>query len=75
MSKPTVNIVTKIARQCEGEYIFVNVLGAFHLKENAQKFLESKKVRYGEVVNGVNCVVELAIIENVEILDHPDSGE
>ncbi len=72
MAKPVVTIVTKIARMYEGEYIFVSILGAFHLKENAEKFLQSKNTKYGENINGIDCVVELGIIQNVEVLDSPE---
>lgn len=68
MSKK-IHIVTKLARQYEGEYIFLNVLGAFKDIENANKFLAGKQMKYGEQINGVNCVVEVGIIQDIEILD------
>lgn len=65
----TVHIVTKLARQYEGEYVFVSVLGAFNKLENVNKFLEGKQMRYGETINNIQCVVELGVIQNVEIMD------
>jgi hypothetical protein len=65
----TVHVVTKIARQYEGEYVFVNILGAFKNLDNVNKFLEGKQMRYGETINDIPCVVELGVIQNVEIID------
>ena len=62
-------IVTKIARQVEGEYIMINVLGAFNKIENARQFLQNERQNFTEVVDNIPFVVELGIIENVEILD------
>lgn len=62
-------VITKIARQVEGEYVLLNVLGIFNKRENVDKFLSDKKMRYGETINGIDCVVEIGIIENVEVLD------
>jgi len=72
MSKK-VHIVTKIARQYEGEYIFVSVLGAFNELENAKAYLNGKDLRFAEKVNGVDCVVEMGVIQDIEVLDEPTS--
>lgn len=62
-------IVTKLARQYEGELVFVQVLGAFHKRENMEEFVKGQKLQYGEKINGVDCVVELGVYENVAFLD------
>lgn len=62
-------VITKIARQVEGEYVLLNVLGVFNKRENVDIFLKDKKMRYAETINGIDCVVEVGIIENVEVLD------
>tara|TARA_B100000941_G_C28346252_1_gene469396 strand:+ start:179 stop:397 length:219 start_codon:yes stop_codon:yes gene_type:complete len=61
-----ITIVTKIARQVEGEYVFVNVLGAFPNKEAANKYIANTTIPRTETINNVQCVVEVGIIENIE---------
>lgn len=65
----TLTIVTKIARQVEGEYVFVSVLGAFKNIENVDPFVKKQKIKPTEVINNIPCIVEIGVIENVEILD------
>jgi len=67
MSKVTV--VTKVARQVEGEYVLVSVLGAFRKPESVPPFLAKHKSQSAEVIDGVSYVVELGVIQDVEILD------
>lgn len=65
-------IVVQLARQVEGEYHSVNVLGAFHTEEAVKKFLEGKPIRFAQVVNGVNCLVDVGVIRDVNFVDQEE---
>jgi hypothetical protein len=67
MSK--VIVVTKVARQVEGEYVLVSILGAFRKQENVEPFLRLHKAKSAETIDGIDYVVELGVIQEVEILD------
>lgn len=60
-------LVLKIARQYEGELIFVNVLKAFSNKEKAQYWVLSNRFPQTETIDGVECLVEIGVIEDVEV--------
>jgi len=64
-----VTVVTKVARQVEGEYILVSILGAFRKQENVNAFLAKQKTQSAETIDGISYVVELGVIQDVEILD------
>lgn len=65
----SLTVVTKVARQVEGEYVLVSVLGAFKNPEKAQEFVRSQKIEAAEVIDGVPCVVEIGVITDVQVLD------
>lgn len=62
-----VHLVFKIARQYEGEYVFINVLRAFKEKEKLHEYVKTTSFERTETINEVQCVCELGIIEDVEI--------
>lgn len=71
MSEPLkVHIVTKIARQYEGELIYINILKASTDLDFIKKFVAELEYSPAEVINGVGCVVEIGIIQDV-ILEGP----
>lgn len=61
------HIVLKIARQYEGEYVFVNILKAFKDVEKAKEFIRTTSFPRTEVINNVECVCEIGIFEDIEI--------
>ena len=63
------SVVTKIARQVEGDYILVNVLGAFKDKDKLKEFLSGQVNKKAENIDGVDYVVELGVIEGIKFLD------
>ena len=63
-----VYVVQKIARQYEGEMIFVQAVAAFIDETNARNFLRTYSYQPAEVFNGVECVVELGTVL-VEVKD------
>jgi hypothetical protein len=62
-----VNIALKIARQVEGDFVFINVLKAFDDKDKLTAYLRNAQIPATEVVNGIGCVVSTAAFEDVEI--------
>jgi hypothetical protein len=70
-------ILFSLARQVEGEYVFVNVIKA-HVDPNQlrQHIAESQLPRTGKF-GDVNCVLEYGVITDVEIegLQIPESPE
>lgn len=62
-----VNFVVKIARQYEGEYVFINVLKAFKDKEKMNDFVKTTSFNRAETINGVQCVCEIGIFEDIEV--------
>jgi hypothetical protein len=68
----TVHIVTNVARQVEGDYIFVQVEKAFTDKAKADEYLKSQ-VKYTTrnittPAGDVECLVERGLLE-VEVED------
>jgi len=60
-------ILVALARQVEGEFVFINVLKSHTDPGVLRKFLaENPQPRTGKY-SGVDCVVEYGIIEDVEV--------
>ena len=62
-------ILNKIARQVEGEFVFISVIKASKNANDLRKFLGENTLPRTEDINGVPCVVEYGIIEDIEIED------
>ncbi len=62
-----INVVFKIARQVEGEYVMIAVIKAFKEKDKLHEFVRTYEFPRAEVINGIGCVCELGIVEDVEI--------
>lgn len=56
-------LVLVIARQQDGEYVFVNVEKVYKDKLQAEKYAASKKAREPVVLEGMQCLAERGIIE------------
>ena len=63
-----VYVIQKIARQYEGEYVFVQAVAAFIDQTNADNFLKTYQYQPTETFNGVDCIVELGTVQ-VEVSD------
>jgi len=61
------HIVVKIARQIEGEFVFVNALKGFIDKDKAKLWMLSNRIPPEETIDGVQCIVEVGLIEDIEI--------
>ena len=56
-------IVNKIARQYEGEYVFVQAVAAFIDPANVDNFLKTYQYQPAETINGIECVVEMGTVQ------------
>lgn len=65
-------ILTKIARQVEGEFVFINVIKATTQPNELRKYLFENDLPRTEKVGEVDCVVEYGIIDDIEV-DEPTS--
>jgi predicted transcriptional regulator len=61
------HLVLKIARQVEGEYIFINVLKAFTDVDKMRSYANDLRIPPTEIVNDIPCMVEIGIIQDVEV--------
>lgn len=64
-----VSIAVKLARQVEGEYVFIEPLIAFIDKENMRNYLNGITFQPTEVIDGVPCLVEVSVLSDVEVGD------
>lgn len=64
-----VHIVTRIARQVEGEYHFVNILGAFTEKHKAEQFVKELDYKPAQEIDGIPCMVDIGILFDVEVTE------
>ena len=62
-----VNILLKIARQVEGERVFINAIKASTNKLALNDFLRASNISPTEEIDGVGCVVEVGILEDIEV--------
>lgn len=63
------NILISIARQVEGEYVFVRVIKASTSSDKLFRFLRETDLPRTAKIGEVDCVLEYGVIENVEIED------
>jgi hypothetical protein len=63
----TAHVVLKIARQVEGDLVFVNAIKGFTEKAAMHEFIIKNPFPAAEKIQGVDCFVQIAIIEDLEI--------
>jgi hypothetical protein len=61
------SILVSIARQIEGEYVFVRVVKANRNSEKLFRFLRETELPRTVKLGDVDCVLEYGVIEDVEI--------
>lgn len=66
-----INVLLKIARQYDGEYVFIQAIKGFIDRVNLSNFIKTYEYSPAEKIEGVECVVELGTVE-VEIGDIDD---
>lgn len=60
------SIITSIARQVEGEFVFVRVIKASTNAETLHKYLRENDLPRTAQIGGIDCVIEYGVIENIE---------
>lgn len=64
------SILVSIARQIEGEYVFVRVIKANTNSEKLFRFLRENDLPRTAKLGEVECLLEYGVIEDVEIEDN-----
>jgi hypothetical protein len=64
-----IHIITKLARQVEGEHVFVNALAAFTDRVKAEEFLKNLSYQKAEVIAGTECLIEMGILYDLEVTE------
>lgn len=62
-----VSMVTKIARQVEGEYVFVDVVKAHKDSKKLREYMDKTEFPRTEVIGKVPCVIEYGVLEDIEV--------
>ncbi len=62
-----VNVLLKLARQVEGDRVLINAVKASVNKEALHKHLREMNVPATEEIDGIGCIIELGILEDVEV--------
>lgn len=62
-----VHIVQKIARQYEGDLIFISILECSTDKKYIEDYVRNLTYQPAETINGVECVVEIGIISDIPV--------
>lgn len=62
-----VNVLLKIARQVEGERVFINAIASSTDKDALHRQLREMHIPATEEIDGVGCIVELGILEDIEV--------
>ena len=60
-----IGVLVKIARQVEGEFVFVNILRAHEDPEVIRQYLATNELPRTENVQGVDCVLEYGVFTDV----------
>ncbi len=60
-------VLMKIARQVEGEYVFLNVIQAHVDPDQLHKYLRKNNLPKTEEIQGIPCVIEYGVIEDIEV--------
>ena len=62
-------VLVSIARQIEGEYVFIRVVKANKNSEKLFKFLRENELPRTTKLGEVECYLEYGVIEDIEIED------
>lgn len=64
-----VHIILKLARQVEGEYVYIFPVAAFRSKEKCQEFLSGYSYQPTEVIQDVPCLIEIGVHWDIPVND------
>jgi ABC-type polysaccharide/polyol phosphate transport system ATPase subunit len=62
-----VAVLFSIARQVEGEYVFVDVVKACSDADKLRQYLAQNSLERTAVIQGIPCVVEYGVIPDIEV--------
>lgn len=62
-----VAILFSIARQVEGEYVFVNVVKASMDADKLRQYVTQNPLDRTAVIQGIPCVIEYGVVPDIEI--------
>lgn len=62
-----ISVLVSIARQVDGEYVFVRVVKAHKNPDKLFRFLRENELPQTTKLGDVDCVLEYGVIENVEV--------
>lgn len=62
-----VAVLVSLARQVEGEYVFMNVIKAHVSADVLRHYLNNTDLPKTSKFNGVECVVEYGVFQDVEV--------
>jgi len=62
-----VAILAKIARQVEGEMVFINVIKAHVDPDVIRQYLSTNELPRTEEIQGLGCVLEYGVFTDVEV--------
>lgn len=63
----TVSIILAIARQVEGEMVFVKAIKANQSSEKLFKYLRENNLPRTERMGDIDCVIEYGVVEDIEV--------
>lgn len=63
------SVLVSIARQVEGEYVFVKAVRANQSSEKLFKYLRENQLPRTEKIADAECVIEYGVLEDIEIED------
>lgn len=66
-------ILTSIARQVEGEWVFLRVIKAHANGDKLHRYLRETDLPRTTKIGDVDCVLEYGVIEDIEIEEDPIS--
>jgi hypothetical protein len=62
-----VNVILKLARQVEGDRVFLHAIKASTNKDSLHKYLRELNMPATEEIDGIGCIVELGMLEDIEV--------
>lgn len=62
-----INVLVSIARQVEGEYVFVRVIKANKNSEKLFRFLRENELPRTAKLGDAECVLEYGVIEDIDV--------
>jgi hypothetical protein len=62
-----VSVLLAIARQLEGEMVFVNAVKAHISSDKLHRYLRENDLPRTKQMDGIDCVIEYGVLEDIEI--------